>query len=112
MAAEADLEESRALERLALGGVGVEVENAYASVIEAKTREENWDRAEHRSKRWISMTQDAMDLGTKDERFIIEPLRAYVFARANHVQALMDLHVTLSELARVTGWDAAAPPAM
>ncbi|MBX3210331.1 MAG: TolC family protein [Labilithrix sp.] len=109
MQAESELEEARALERLALGGVAVEVENAYASVVEAKTREENWDRAEHRSKRWISSTQDAIDLGTKDERFLIEPLRAFVFARANHAQSLMDLHVTLSELARVTGWDAVAP---
>lgn len=109
MQAESDLEEARALERLALGGVGVEVENAYAAVVEAKTREENWDRAEHRSKRWISSTQDAIDLGTKDERFLIEPLRAFVTARANHAQSLMDLHVTMSELARVTGWDAIAP---
>jgi outer membrane protein TolC len=109
MQAEADLEEARALERLALGGVAVEVENAYAAVVEAKSREENWDRAEHRSKRWISSTQDAIDLGTKDERFLIEPLRAYVFARAAHEQALMDLHVNLADLARVTGWDALAP---
>lgn len=107
--AESDLEEARALERLALGGVGVEVENAYAAVVEAKTREENWDRAEHRSKRWLSMVQDAIDVGTKDERFIIEPLRNFVFARANHLQALMDLNIALSELARVSGWDAIAP---
>jgi outer membrane protein TolC len=109
MQAESDLEEARATERLALGGIGVEVENAYASVIEAKTREENWDRAEHRSKRWISSTQDAIDLGTKDERFLIEPLRAFVVARSLHAQSLMDLHVSLGELARVTGWDAVAP---
>jgi outer membrane protein TolC len=108
--AESQLEETRALERLALGGVGVEVENAYAAALEAKTREENWERAEHRAKRWISSVQDAVELGTKDERFLVEPLRAYVFARANHVQALMDFNVSLSELARVTGWDAAAPP--
>jgi outer membrane protein, multidrug efflux system len=107
--AESELEEARALERLALGGVGVEVENAYASVVEAKTREENWDRAEHRSKRWLSMTQDAIDVGSKDERFLIEPLRNFVVARANHLQSLMDLNLTMSELARVTGWDAIAP---
>jgi outer membrane protein TolC len=106
--AEADLEEARALERLALGGVAVEVENAYAYVVEANSREQNWDRAEHRSKRWISITQDAIDLGTKDERFLIEPLRAFVFARINHAQSIMDLYVNLSELARVTGWDAIA----
>lgn len=108
--AESQLEEARALERYALGGVAVEVENAYGTAAEAKAREENWDRVEHRAKRWISSVQDGIDLGTKDERLIVEPLRAYVFARANHVQALMDFNVALSELARVTGWDAAAPP--
>ena len=110
--AESDLEETRALERLALGGVAVEVENAYASVVEAKTREETWERAEHRSKRWIAITQDAVDLGTKDERFLIEPLRAYVTSRVNHAQAIMDVHVNMAELARVTGWEAIAtePP--
>jgi outer membrane protein TolC len=108
--AESQLEEARAMERYALGGVAVEVENQYATAAEAKAREENWERAEHRAKRWISSVQDAIDLGTKDDRYIVEPLRAYVFARANHVQALMDFNVALSELARVTGWEAAAPP--
>lgn len=106
--AEAELEETRALERYALGGAAVEVEQAYAAVVEAKTREETWEQAEHRSKRWISIVQDAVDLGTKDERFLIEPLRAYVTARANHSQAIMDVYVTLADLARVTGWDQVA----
>lgn len=106
--AESDLEEARAMERLALGGIAVEVENAYAAVVEANSREQNWERAEHRAKRWISSTQDAIDLGTKDERFLIEPLRAFVFARVNHAQALMDLNVNLAELARTTGWDGLA----
>jgi multidrug efflux system outer membrane protein len=108
--AESQLEEARALERLALGGVAVEVENAYAVAVEAKTREESWDHAEHRAKRWIAMVQDAIDLGTKDERALWEPLRIYVYARANHVVAIMDYNVALADLARVTGWDAAAPP--
>lgn len=108
--AESQLEETRALERYALGGAAVEVENAYATAVEANTREETWERAEHRAKRWMSSVQDGIDLGTKDERYMIEPLRVYVFSRANHVQALMDYNVALSELARVTGWDAAAPP--
>lgn len=107
--AESQLEEARSMERHALGGVAVEVENAYAAAAEAKIREATWDRAEHRAKTWILSVQDAIDLGTKDERYLLEPLRSYVFARANHVVALMDTNLTLSELARVTGWDAAAP---
>jgi outer membrane protein TolC len=107
--AESQLEETRSLERLALGGVAVEVENAHATAVEAKGREEAWARAESRSRQWISTVQDAIDLGTKDERAMTEPLRAYVNARVNHMYALMDYSVALSDLARVTGWDGAAP---
>ena len=45
--AEAQLEETRALERLALGNAELEVEKAYADAVEAKGREEAWDKAEH-----------------------------------------------------------------
>jgi outer membrane protein TolC len=107
--AEAQLEETRAMERLALGGVAVEVENAYGTAVEAKGREESWARAEHRAKQWISTTQDAIDLGTKDERALMEPLRAFVNARVNHIYSLMDINIALSDLARVSGWDSAAP---
>jgi multidrug efflux system outer membrane protein len=106
---ESHLEETRALERLALGGIGVEVENAYASALEARTREEHWDHAEHRARQWIATVESEIDLGTKDERALIEPLRAYVGTRLEHIRALNDLNVNMSELARVSGWDAAAP---
>jgi multidrug efflux system outer membrane protein len=107
--AESQLEETRAFERLALGGAMVEVENAYGTAVEAKTREEAWDRAERKSKQWISTVQDNIDLGSMDERALLEPLRAWGNARLNHLQALMDLNVAVSELARVSGWDSAAP---
>jgi hypothetical protein len=53
--------------------------------------------------------QDQIDLGTKNENAMNEPIRVYVNARVNHIYALMDLNVSMSELARVSGWDAAAP---
>jgi multidrug efflux system outer membrane protein len=107
--AESQLEETRALERLALGGAMLEVEKAYADAVEAKAREETWDRAEHLAKQWISTVQDHIDLGTWDERSLLEPLRSYASARAQHLYALMDYNVTLSSLALASGWDAAAP---
>ena len=88
--AESQLEETRALERLALGNAEFEVEKAYADAVEAKAREETWDKAEHISKQWIPITQDHIDLGTWDETKLLEPLRAYGNARVQHLQALMD----------------------
>jgi outer membrane protein TolC len=107
--AESQLEETRAMERLALGNAEYEVEKAYADVVEAKGREEAWDRAEHLAKQWIVTVQDHIDLGSSDERALLEPLRAYGNARIAHLYALMDLNVTMSNLALVSGWDGAAP---
>jgi outer membrane protein, multidrug efflux system len=107
--AESQLEETRALERLSLGGAMLEVETAYAAALEAKNREEAWERAEHKSKEWISTVEDHIDLGTWDERWLLEPLRAYGNARVAHLQALMDYNLAMSQLALASGWDAAAP---
>jgi multidrug efflux system outer membrane protein len=107
--AEAQFEETRALERLALGNAMLEVEKAYADAVEAKTREETWDRAEHETKQWISIVQDHIDLGTWDERTLMEPLKAYGNARVQHLYALMDYNVAMSALAQASGWDSAAP---
>jgi outer membrane protein TolC len=107
--AESQLEETRALERLALGGAALEVERAYADAVEAKSREETWDRGEHLAKEWISIAQDHIDLGTWDENALVEPLRIYGGARIAHLQAIMDYNVTMSALAQASGWDSAAP---
>jgi multidrug efflux system outer membrane protein len=107
--AESQLEETRSLERLALGNAMFEVEKAYADALEAKGREEAWDKAEHIAKQWISTVQDNIDLGSGDERTLLDPLRAYGNARIQHLRALMDYNVTVSSLALASGWDAAAP---
>ncbi len=109
--AESQLEETRALERLSLGNAMYEVEKAYADAVEAKGREEAWDKAEHIAKEWISTVEDHIDLGTWDERSLLEPLRAYGNARVQHLTALMDYNVAMSNLALVSGWDSAAPTA-
>jgi outer membrane protein, multidrug efflux system len=107
--AAAQLEETLSFQRLALGGIAVEVENQYATVLEARNREERWAIAEHRAKGWLVSVRDAIDLGTKDDRAVTEPLRYYLNSRAEHIRSLFDLHIALSELARVCGWDAVAP---
>jgi multidrug efflux system outer membrane protein len=107
--AQSQLEETRSMERAALGNAMYEVEKAYADALEAKGREEAWDKAEHIAKQWISLVQDRIDLGTADERALLEPLRSYGSARVQHLTALMDYNVAMSNLAFASGWDSAAP---
>ena len=101
--AQSNLDEARALQRLALGGGATQVEVAYAAAVEASEREESWDRAVHRAKGWLVAVQDAIELGTKEESALVEPLRLMVLARANQLQALMDTNLTRAELARLAG---------
>jgi len=108
--AQSNLAEARAMEHLALGGGAAEVEVAYAAAVEASAREASWDHAVHRARGWLVAVRDAIDLGTKEENALVEPLRLYVSARANQLQALMDTNMTRAELARLTGWENAAPP--
>jgi outer membrane protein TolC len=107
--AESQLAETRSLEDLALGNAMHEVEKAYADVTEAKSREEAWDKAEHIARHWLSIANDHVNLGTWDERSLMEPLRSYGWARMNHNTALMDYNVAMSSLSQASGWDSAAP---
>ncbi|MBI5533242.1 MAG: TolC family protein [Deltaproteobacteria bacterium] len=107
--AQAQLEQTRAIERFALGGVGVEVETAYAEVQDAARREKAYGQAEGYAKRWMIQVQQGIDIGTQDEKDLVDPARQYALQRFSHLNAIMDLNVALSKLALVTGWDAIAP---
>ncbi len=107
--AESQLEETRALERLALGGATTEVETAYATAVEAKAREESLDRAEKTARKWIASVQNSIELGSLTEQALTEPLRAYANVTVQHLIALMDLNNAMSALALASGWDGAAP---
>jgi outer membrane protein TolC len=107
-ASESQLAETRSLEDLAMGNAMWEVEKAYADAVEAKSREETWDRTEHLAKEWLAIVQDHIDVGTWDERALLDPLRSYGSARAQHVTALLDYNVAISQLAFVSGQDTAA----
>ena len=50
-----------------------------------------------------------IDLGTWDERSLVEPLRSYASARGQHNLALADYNIAMSSLSLASGWDSAAP---
>jgi outer membrane protein TolC len=107
--AEAQLDQVRAQERLALGGVGVEVETAYAEVIDWKRRVDTYTKAVSYAKKWLVMIQQGIDVGTAEEKDILEPAKAYATNRFSLLNATMELDMAMSRLAKATGWDAIAP---
>jgi len=101
--AEAQLDEVRDLQKYAMGGVGVEVESAYATARDATVRADSYGEAEQFAKRWVATISSAIAVGTREERELVDPLRSYLNDRFAHLQALMDLDVAVSQLAIATG---------
>src|SRR5207244_1144667 len=107
--AEAQLDEVTAQERFALGGVGVEVESAYAEVVDWMKRVGAYKKAVGYARQWIIKVQQGIDVGTIEDKELLEPAKAYALQRFNYLNALMELDMAMSRLAKATGWDAIAP---
>lgn len=107
--AEAQLEEIRATERFALGGVGVEVETAFADASDAAQRLSAYTDATRYAKQWLVKVQEGIDVGTFDDEDIVDPAKEYALKRFLQMNATLDYNVAMAKLALATGWSAVAP---
>jgi outer membrane protein TolC len=107
--AEAQLDEVRAQQRLALGGVGAEVEVAYAEVVDWQKRTEVYARAVKTAKKWLVTVQQGIEVGAVAEKELLEPAKAYATNKFNQMNAVMELDMAMARLAKATGWDSIAP---
>jgi outer membrane protein TolC len=107
--AEAQLDEVRSQQRYALGGVGAEVEIAYAEVVDWDRRVTIYTKAVTHAKRWLVAVQQGIDVGTREDKELLEPAKAFATNRFNQMNAIMELDMAMSKLAKATGWDAIAP---
>jgi outer membrane protein TolC len=104
--AEAELEEIRATERYALGGVGVEVEQAFREAVDAEKRLDSYGRSVALAKRWLVQVQQGIDVGTFEDQDIVDPAKEYALKRFAQMSAIFDYNVAIARLALATGWDA------
>jgi outer membrane protein TolC len=107
--AKAQVEELRETERYALGGIGVEVETAYAQVVDAQSREQAYGAAQRTARQWMIAVQQGIDVGTKEDADLVDAAKQWATQRFNHLTAMMDLNVAWSNLALATAWDELAP---
>ncbi len=104
--AEAQLEEIRATERYALGGVALEVEQAYQEARDAERRLNAWTRATGYAKRWLIKVQQAIDIGTSEDEDVVDPAKEYALKRYSQMSATYDYDLAIAQLGLATGWDA------
>jgi outer membrane protein TolC len=103
--ASAQLEEQRATERYALGGVGVEVEQAFREAEDAQRRLEAYTRATTYAKRWLIQVQQGIDVGTFEDADVVDPAKEYALKRFSQMSATFDYNMAIAKLSQATGWD-------
>ena len=103
--ARAQLEEVRATEAYALGGVAVEVEKAFAEAVDAEQRLSAYREATGYAKRWLISVQQGIDIGTYDDEDVVDPAKEFALKRFSLMQATFDFNMALARLALATGWD-------
>lgn len=106
--AQAQLEELRATERYALGGVAVEVETAYREAEDAQRRLDAYSEAAAYAKKWLILVQQGIDVGTNDEEDIVDPAKEWALKRFAVMAATFDYNVAIGKLAQATGWEGVA----
>jgi outer membrane protein TolC len=104
--AQADLEEMRATERYALGGVAVEVENAFAEAEDAERRLDAYSRAASYAKQWLIKVQQGIDVGVMDDEDIVDPAKEWALKRFSQMSATFDYNMAVAKLSLATGWEA------
>ncbi|MFO0627783.1 MAG: TolC family protein [Polyangiales bacterium] len=90
-------------QRLALGGIALEVTDAYERARDAREREDAWGESEAAAEEWLSAVLQEYQSGIGELQQVISPLRQFLTARFSHLQAMHDLNGALLNLAVTTG---------
>ncbi len=98
-----ELAMTEAQQALALGGMALEVTDAYERAREIQTVEAARGRQERWGFQWFTSVFQQFQSGALEIGDVLIPLRQYLTARAGHIQSINDLDTALSQLAMVTG---------
>lgn len=107
--AKSTLAEMHAIKHLADSGIEAEIRVAHAEVADWEKRRAAFAKSTAAAKRWIVYVQQGIDVGTVEDKELLDAAKAYALSRFSTMNATMELDLALAKLAQVTGWDAIAP---
>ncbi len=61
------------------------------------------------ARKWLIRVQQGIDVGTVEDKELLEPAKQYALNRFSLLNSTMELDVAMAKLARASGWDAIAP---
>jgi outer membrane protein len=99
----AEAEQTGYQQSAAMGGIMLEVRKAFGEVSEARQRVATMEKGQKAGKAWISAVAQNFAVGLAETRDFSDALIAFFGMRTRYLQAVYDLDIALSSLARATG---------
>jgi outer membrane protein TolC len=101
--ARAELLETQALRRAALGGIDLEVEKAHAEIDEARKRIDATHEGERVANLWLKAVSEKHSMGLSETKELGDAVSAFFQMRLRWLQALYDARMAEASLIKATG---------
>jgi outer membrane protein TolC len=104
--ARAEARATKAQEAEAVAGIDLEIKRAWADLVEAQGRMDAASKGEKAARQWLVAVSQNLAAGLAETRDLTDALVGYFQLRLRNLQAMYDVNVGWSELARTIGTNA------
>jgi outer membrane protein TolC len=101
--AKADERMLEARRHQALGGISLEIENAWIDTTTARKKSDLLAHSEKVARGWFNSVEQQLNVGTGNARDLVEAARNYFELRLRHLQAIMDVNMSVTQLKMASG---------
>lgn len=106
----ANLDKAKADERVmaerrkqALGGISIEIENAWLEARAARRKSDLLGHSEKVARGWYNAVDQNLQVGVAESRDLVDAARSYFELRMRHLQSIMDVNMAEASLKQTAG---------
>lgn len=101
--AKADERVLAARRKQALGGISIEIENAWLEARAARRKSELLGHSEKVARGWYNAVDQNLQVGIAESRDLVDAARNFFELRMRHLQSIMDVNMALASLKQAAG---------
>jgi len=87
----------------ALGGIYIEIENAWLDERAARRRSDLLGHSEKVARGWYNAVDENLQVGVAESRDLVDAARNYFELRMRHLQSIMDVNMATATLKQAAG---------
>lgn len=87
----------------ALGGISIEIENAWLDARAARRKTDLLGHSEKVARGWYNAVDENLQMGVAESRDLVDAARNYFELRMRHFQSIMDVNMAIAALKQAAG---------